>query len=82
MWYDVLSDLFSYFAVADGFISKDASTPLVVVVPGLTSDSAAAVSFYIFSDVDLFLYCIFIFEELFVFLLYNLFLYLLVILKM
>ncbi|WVZ68022.1 hypothetical protein U9M48_017013 [Paspalum notatum var. saurae] len=27
---------------ADGFISKDASTPLVVVVPGLTSDSAAA----------------------------------------
>ncbi|ONM36064.1 Embryogenesis-associated protein EMB8 [Zea mays] len=26
--------------VADGFISKDASTPLVVVVPGLTSDSA------------------------------------------
>jgi len=26
----------------DGFISKDASTPLVVVVPGLTSDSAAA----------------------------------------
>jgi len=29
---------------ADGFISKDDSTPLVVVVPGLTSDSAAAVS--------------------------------------
>ncbi|RLN25113.1 embryogenesis-associated protein EMB8-like [Panicum miliaceum] len=27
---------------ADGFISKDDSTPLVVVVPGLTSDSAAA----------------------------------------
>ncbi|XP_062227249.1 embryogenesis-associated protein EMB8-like [Phragmites australis] len=27
---------------ADGFISKDASTPLVVVVPGLTSDSATA----------------------------------------
>ncbi|XP_062207606.1 uncharacterized protein LOC133909265 isoform X2 [Phragmites australis] len=27
---------------ADGFISKDSSTPLVVVVPGLTSDSAAA----------------------------------------
>ncbi|XP_039809592.1 embryogenesis-associated protein EMB8-like isoform X2 [Panicum virgatum] len=26
----------------DGFISKDDSTPLVVVVPGLTSDSAAA----------------------------------------
>ncbi|KAJ1286430.1 hypothetical protein BS78_03G351100 [Paspalum vaginatum] len=26
----------------DGLISKDASTPLVVVVPGLTSDSAAA----------------------------------------
>ena len=43
----VLSDLFSYFAVADGFISKDASTPLVVVVPGLTSDSSAAVSFYL-----------------------------------
>ncbi|KAF8717142.1 hypothetical protein HU200_026259 [Digitaria exilis] len=31
-----------YVADADGFISKDASTPLVVVVPGLTSDSAAA----------------------------------------
>jgi len=43
----VLSDLFSYFAVADGFISEDASTPLVVVVPGLTSDSSAAVSFYL-----------------------------------
>ncbi|CAL4960236.1 unnamed protein product [Urochloa decumbens] len=27
---------------ADGFISKDDSTPLAVVVPGLTSDSAAA----------------------------------------
>ncbi|TVU36349.1 hypothetical protein EJB05_18281, partial [Eragrostis curvula] len=27
---------------ADGFISKDASTPLAVVVPGLTSDSSAA----------------------------------------
>jgi uncharacterized protein len=26
----------------DGFISKDSSTPLAVVVPGLTSDSSAA----------------------------------------
>ncbi|XP_066310301.1 embryogenesis-associated protein EMB8-like isoform X1 [Miscanthus floridulus] len=34
--------LASDLEVADGFISKDASTPLVVVVPGLTSDSAAA----------------------------------------
>jgi hypothetical protein len=44
MSYMVLSDLFGYVADADGFISKDDSTPLVVVVPGLTSDSAAAVS--------------------------------------
>ncbi|KAL6616450.1 hypothetical protein ACP70R_038720 [Stipagrostis hirtigluma subsp. patula] len=34
--------LASDLEAADGFISKDASTPLVVVVPGLTSDSAAA----------------------------------------
>jgi len=40
----VVPDLFGYVADADGFISKDDSTPLVVVVPGLTSDSAAAVS--------------------------------------
>jgi len=29
----VLSDLFGYVADADRFISKDDSTPLVVVVP-------------------------------------------------
>jgi hypothetical protein len=28
----------------DGTISKDDSTPIVIVVPGLTSDSTAAVS--------------------------------------
>lgn len=28
----------------DGTISKDDSTPLLVVIPGLTSDSSAAVS--------------------------------------
>lgn len=31
-------------AGSDGILSEDASAPLVVVVPGLTSDSAAAVS--------------------------------------
>ncbi|KAG0540335.1 hypothetical protein BDA96_03G399900 [Sorghum bicolor] len=34
--------LASDLEVADGFISEDASTPLIVVVPGLTSDSSAA----------------------------------------
>lgn len=33
----------------DGVISRDDSTPLVVVIPGLTSDSTAAVSPYDFS---------------------------------
>jgi hypothetical protein len=42
----MVSDNFSYFADYDGFISKDSSTPLAVVVPGLTSDSSAAVSPY------------------------------------
>uniref|UniRef100_A0A453G0Z9 AB hydrolase-1 domain-containing protein n=1 Tax=Aegilops tauschii subsp. strangulata TaxID=200361 RepID=A0A453G0Z9_AEGTS len=37
----VVSDIFS-LADADEIISKDSSTPLLVVVPGLTSDSDAA----------------------------------------
>ena len=41
--YMVVSDIFS-LADADEIISKDSSTPLLVVVPGLTSDSDAAVS--------------------------------------
>jgi hypothetical protein len=48
-------------ADADGIISQDASTPLVVVIPGLTSDSDAAVSPYLFRML-VFTCCIF--EEL------------------
>lgn len=34
-----------YSLHTDGGISKDDTTPIMVVVPGLTSDSASAVSF-------------------------------------
>ena len=39
----VVCGIFS-LAVVDGIISKDSWTPLLVVIPGLTSDSDAAVS--------------------------------------
>jgi hypothetical protein len=57
----VMSDHFSHVADADGIISQDASTPLVVVVPGLTSDSDSAVSPYLFW---MLVYMCSIFEEL------------------
>ena len=40
LWYVAAADGSS----CDGTISSDDSTPIVVVVPGLTSDSTAAVS--------------------------------------
>lgn len=45
--------MFDHFTVSGGAfrmdnVSKDESTPIVLVIPGLTSDSSSAVSYILF----------------------------------